>query len=253
MTNANYRHADEVAASLCAAERIVPCILAVVGEVRSVVDVGGGTGAWLSVFRRLGVEEMLLVDSPQAGAGLLIDKACFEPVDLSVKMPEVRRFDLAVCVEVAEHLPPRMARPLVEWLTAAADRVVFSAATPGQGGKGHINLQPPAYWRELFERQGFVRRDVLRAKFLHDRDVPAWYRQNLFLFVKAGFELAADDPDFLPPGFELVQTEIAYGSRGVRSLLKQLGPALVAAIERKFDRLRAKDRQTQPPTESQGQ
>jgi len=252
MTNANYRHADEVADSLRAAERIVPVILAIVGEVRSVVDVGGGTGAWLSVFRRLGVEKTHLVDSAEAAADLLIDKACFEPVDLSTGMPEPRRFDLAVCVEVAEHLPPRMARPLVDWLTAAADRVVFSAATPGQGGKGHINLQPPAFWRELFERQGFVRRDVLRAKILHDRDVPAWYRQNLFLFVKAGCELAAEDSDFLPPGFELVQTEIAYGSRGVRSLLKQLGPALVAAIERKFDRLGAKKRPDQP-TESQGQ
>lgn len=253
MSNAHYAHADEVAASLRAAERIVPCVLAIVGDVHSVVDVGGGTGAWLSVFRRLGVEEILLLDCPEAGAKLLIDKACFKPVDLSLKMPEPRRFDLAVCVEVAEHLPPRMARPLVDWLTTAADRVVFSAATPGQGGKGHINLQPPAYWAELFERQGFIRRDVLRSKILHERDVPVWYRQNLFLFVKANCELAADEPDFLPPGFELVQTEIAYGSRGVRSLLRQLGPALLAAIERKFDRLRAKNPSAPTTTESLGE
>ncbi|HUY93620.1 MAG TPA: methyltransferase domain-containing protein [Pirellulales bacterium] len=204
MTESSYPHADEVPDSLRAAERIVPFILAIVGGVRSVVDVGGGTGAWLSVFRRLGVEEMLLLDCPAAATNLLIDKSCFEPVDLGVRMPAPRRFDLAVCVEVAEHLPPCMARPLVEWLTTAADRVVFSAAIPGQGGKGHINLQPPAYWTELFERRGFIRRDVVRSKIVHDRDIPAWYRQNLFLFVEANAQLAADEEDFLPAEFDLV-------------------------------------------------
>lgn len=252
MTDASYSHADEVPDSLLAAERIAPLILASVGPVRSVVDVGGGTGAWLSAFGRLGVEELLLLDRPEAAAQLLVDKACFEPVDLSARMPAVRRFDLAVCVEVAEHLPPRMARPLVEWLTAAADRVAFSAAPPGQGGKGHIHLEPPAYWRELFERRGFVRRDVLRAKIIHDREIPAWYRQNLFLFVAAGVALASEEQDFLPAEFDLVQSEIVYGPRGVRSLLGQLGPALAAAIERKLDRIRAKFGPARPRPEDHG-
>jgi hypothetical protein len=53
-------------------------------------------------------------------------------------------------LECAEHLPAHRAAPLVEWLTKSAPIVVFSAAIPGQGGKGHINEQPPDYWNDLF-------------------------------------------------------------------------------------------------------
>jgi hypothetical protein len=234
MTEDNYRHADEVPASIRTAERIVPMILAVTGDVRSVVDVGGGTGAWLSVFQRSGVEKMLLMDCPEVAPNLLIDESCFEPVDLSLELPKPQHFDLAVCVEVAEHLPSQMARPLVEWVTTAADVVVFSAAVPGQGGKGHINLQPPEYWMDLFHQRGFIRRDVLRSKIIHDEAIPWWYRQNLFLYVKPAFKLSADEVDFLPMEFQLIHSEIAYGDRSFRSLLRQLGPAFVSAVKRRL-------------------
>ncbi|MGE3804952.1 MAG: methyltransferase domain-containing protein [Gemmataceae bacterium] len=235
MTVNKYRHADQVADSVHAAERIVPLILALTGQIRSVVDVGGGTGAWLSVFRRSGAEELLLLDCPDVATELLIDPSSFEPVDLSRELPAPRRFDLAVCVEVAEHLPGRMARPLVEWLTTAADVVAFSAAIPGQGGLGHVHLQPPGYWMELFQQRGFVRRDLLRAKIIHDETIPWWYRQNLFLYVKPDVKLSVEEPDFLPPEFQLIHADIFY-DRSFMSLVRQLGPAFVAAVKRRLGR-----------------
>ena len=63
MATVSYRHADEVAHSNQAARMIIPEILRVVGEVHSVVDVGGGVGGWLRVFQEHGVPEILLVDS----------------------------------------------------------------------------------------------------------------------------------------------------------------------------------------------
>lgn len=234
-----YRHSDEVSASIRAAERIVPIILEVVGPVASVVDLGGGTGAWLRVFQESGVETILLIDSPTVESELLVGKESLQPADLDIEFPPVARFDLAVCVECAEHLRPDRAEKVIEWLTDAAERVVFSAAIPGQGGKGHINERPPEYWRDLFRERGFVRRDVLRPRILHDRDIPFWYRQNLYLFTRASVALAVEADDFIADDFELVYKNIIDAHRGpssFRHVLGQLGPTLNSAIRRRVGR-----------------
>ena len=49
--------------SLPSARVMVPILLKLV-EVRSVVDIGCGTGAWLSVFQENGVEDIWGVDGP---------------------------------------------------------------------------------------------------------------------------------------------------------------------------------------------
>jgi hypothetical protein len=66
------------------------------------------------------------------------------------------RFDVCLCIEVAEHLRPRNARRLVEGLARVSDVVVFTAAHPGQPGIAHLNAQPKSYWRSLFELEGFT-------------------------------------------------------------------------------------------------
>ena len=232
----DYAYADEVAASITSAERIIPVILRATGPVNSVTDLGGGTGAWLQVFQEHGVDRVRLIDTPDARSGLLVDAADFDAADLNVDFPRVSRCDLAVCVECAEHLQPHRSAPLVEWLTATADRVVFSGAVPGQAGKNHINLRPPTFWSDLFHAQGFVRRDVLRSHIIHEAEIPWWYRQNLFLYVKVGVSLATDEEDFLSADFELVNIGIMYDLRNIRFLerLRALGPAFMASIRRKL-------------------
>lgn len=64
-------------------------------------------------------------------------------------------YRLAVSLDVAEHLPPQLGERLVETGTKAAPRVLFSAAPPGQGGQGHVNEHPKAYWLERFARHGY--------------------------------------------------------------------------------------------------
>lgn len=232
-----YAHEDEVAGSVRAAERIVPFLLQTIGRVRSVVDLGGGTGAWLRAFQSNGVSDVLLIDVPEVEPGLLIDRKRFQPANLDAAFPETARFDLAVCVECAEHLSPDRGPPLVEWLTGVADCVVFSAAIPGQGGKGHRNLRVPSYWSELFRQRGFVRRDVLRRSLVGDMSVPWWYRQNLVLYTKLHVAINSIETDYVPEEFLLAHETVAISfaqNHGFKDLLRLLRPALVSAIRRRL-------------------
>jgi hypothetical protein len=95
-----------------------------------------------------------------------------------------RRFDLVVCLEVAEHLPAEHAERFAASLTELGDTILFSAAVPGQGGRNHINERWPSWWARLFARAGFEMIDVLRARFWHDERVSVWYRQNMFLYTR---------------------------------------------------------------------
>jgi len=96
-----------------------------------------------------------------------------------------RTFDLALCLECAEHLSESVAPTLVAALANVATHVVFSAAVPGQTGVGHINEQYPDYWRDLFAIQGFQMFDFFRPLIWNDERVEFWYRQNMYLFSKA--------------------------------------------------------------------
>lgn len=81
------------------------------------------------------------------------------------------RFELAMSLEVGEHLSPNRADGFVDDLVGLADAVLWSAATPGQGGYGHINEQPHAYWAERFEDRGYACSNVLRRLFAGDGGV----------------------------------------------------------------------------------
>jgi SAM-dependent methyltransferase len=172
--------------ALQSAKVIVPMVLDLVNA-SSVLDVGCGRGAWLTVFKDHGVERIIGIDGSYVDQSkLLIESRSFFPTDLSrpFKVPGV--FDLAICLEVAEHLPASIATKLVHQLTEAAPVILFSAAIPGQGGTNHINEQWPWYWEKLFEERGYYKLDPIRTSIWQDQRVASWYRQNLFLYASSG-------------------------------------------------------------------
>jgi len=165
------------------AREAVPVILEHV-RAASVVDVGCGMGIWLAEFKTRGVTDYLGIDGDYVRRDrLAIDPSRFHSRDLSQPFDVGRRFDLAVSLEVAEHLPEKSADSFVASLTALAPVVLFSAAIPFQGGTGHVNEQWPEYWHEKFAHRGYVIVDCLRALLWKSPTIMPWYPQNMFFFV----------------------------------------------------------------------
>jgi SAM-dependent methyltransferase len=164
-------------------ELVVPHILDLY-RAQSVIDVGCGVGSWAAAFKKNGVPEILGIDGDYVNRSLLqIDAALFRPVDLEQPLRIERKFDLAICVEVAEHLRPERADSFVADLTGLAPVIAFSAAVPGQGGTNHINEQWPDYWVERFARHGYRAFDCVRPRIWNEAGVSLWYRQNLIIYA----------------------------------------------------------------------
>ena len=157
----------------------------------SVVDVGCGRGTWLKAFREAGAKRLVGLDGNWNSQDNIVDDAVsFTAVDLNRPLPAPAggRFDLAMSLEVAEHLEPGNAAGFVESLTGLSDTVMFGAAFPGQGGTNHINERVPSYWAGLFLARGYVPFDAFRPLVWGDPRVCFWYRQNTFLYVREGSE-----------------------------------------------------------------
>src|ERR1700687_2636083 len=153
-------------------------------NVNSILDVGCGRGAWLREWQAAGVKTAHGVDGPYVRQqSLLIPVQDFSAVDLSERFYLKRRYDLVSSLEVAEHLPNSCSETFVSSLVAHADLVLFSAATPGQGGENHINERPLSFWQDLFRGEGYEAYDVVRPAFRADKNVEPWYRFNTILYA----------------------------------------------------------------------
>jgi len=152
---------------------------------RSVVEFGCGLATWLRVAREVGATEIHGYDTsdlPLSARGLT--SAEFSSADLGKFIKLERKFDLAVCLELAQQLPARAGSTLVKTLCAASDWVLFSAAMPCQGGTGNQNENWMEYWARHFSENGFKCYDILREKFWYDAQIPFYLRQNACLYVR---------------------------------------------------------------------
>ncbi|MEG5196903.1 MULTISPECIES: glycosyltransferase [unclassified Microcoleus] len=169
------------------ATEIIPLLLDLLQPIlpKNVVDVGCGTGGWLAAFQKLGITECLGIDGDYVDRTLLqIPLNQFQAADLKQPLQINRKFDLAVSLEVAEHLPATCAETFVKSLIQLAPIILFSAAIPLQGGVEHLNEQWPQYWVNYFNKNGFIVIDGLRKKVWNNDLVEPWYAQNILIFVK---------------------------------------------------------------------
>jgi SAM-dependent methyltransferase len=181
---------DPAKHNFSAARQILPYIFNI-KKIDSVLDIGCGTGTWLSVARELGVKEITGVDGVNLSQEeLKIPFNDFINIDLSLPINLNKKFDLLICLEVAEHLSENSAGILIDTLTNHSDFILFSAAIPGQDGQNHLNEQWPGYWQKLFEAKKYYPCVDIREKFWNNEQVEWWYRQNILLYApKKAFQL----------------------------------------------------------------
>lgn len=186
MSTTKFFHSEEIY-NLASPREIVPVLMEIFNP-RSVVDFGCGLGTFLYCFKEQGVSRVTGMDGDWVDRSLLrkyLDDNEFIATNLqNGNLAPQEKYDLAMSLEVAEHLSPDSADRFVANITSLSDNIVFSAAIPGQGGQDHINEQWPSYWIKKFEQHGYTCSDILRPRFWNNPNILWWYKQNMLVFSK---------------------------------------------------------------------
>jgi len=197
----------------------------------SMVDFGCGVGSWLFSAEKLGVHSLMGLDGSWVKPeSLLSDSIDFKPTNFECAVDLNNSFDLAVSLEVAEHIEEAYANKFVESICNSSSVVVFGAAIPGQGGIDHVNEQFQTYWVEKFKDRGYSCFDIFRTKYWDDKRIEFWYRQNTFLFVHESKIKSINEeilskpvimPDLIHPDKYLA---LVASHNKIRSIVKPLLP-----------------------------
>ena len=173
---------------------------------QSLCDIGSGRGAWLVEWERAGLANYLGVDGDYVSLdNLMIPRDHFVTRDLTKPFDLGRTFDLVTSLEVGEHIAPEATETYVDNLCRHSDAILFSAATPGQGGTSHVNEQRPDFWRQRFAARGYRAFDMIRPRLSAQKAVEPWYRYNTLFYARGkalerlakevfATEIRAEDP-----------------------------------------------------------
>lgn len=174
------------------AEVVVPVVFDIVKPER-VIDVGCGEGHWAQQFKDRGCE-VLGIDGSYVTSSPLGSDFQAGDIDVIGSLSSLPKFDLLVCLEVAEHLPARRAESFISELCSITPTILWSAAIPRQSGQDHIHCQWPSYWQGLFSKHGFSMSGSIRDQFWDDERIEPWFRQNLMIVTNESEKY----PDYFP-------------------------------------------------------
>jgi hypothetical protein len=158
---------------------------------KSVVDWGCGCGYVLEKLKMQGITHLGGVEGSEE-VRPFIPESLVDHIDImDVLLIELFDYDLAITMEVAEHIPEKDAGRFVNTVCGSANKWVWwTAAVPGQDGTGHINCQPLSYWEEVFGEVGLFEPDwektyKLKQAMLQNHQLALgfpWLRDNFCLF-----------------------------------------------------------------------
>jgi len=146
------------------------------------LDIGCGPGTYVNCFQDLGVNAIGYdSDTRVNGSPNLICQSLFDVKDTG---------DVVLCMEVAEHIDSSSNQQIVEAMTSFLEPggiLIWTAASPGQGGVGHINCQTKNYWDNLFSSTGLTREFNIEntlLEYIKNGYHMGWFTQNLLIYKK---------------------------------------------------------------------
>lgn len=147
---------------------------------KRVLDVGCGVGKSLDYFFEKGIE-VFGVEGSRVAIASAKNKQFIIRHNLNKELRLNRKFDLIWSFEFVEHIHPKFVDNLMRTFSNHSDKVIISAARPGQGGEGHFNEKPPEFWITIFEKYGY--------KFINDetdwlRDTDEFFSKNMLVFKR---------------------------------------------------------------------
>jgi len=167
---------------------------------KSVVDWGCGCGFLLERLHGYGVADILGLEGsaevqPVWVAEIPVQvRDNFVLRDISTDLDfRIGTYELAVCMEVAEHIDADKAEGLIKRIAASSSKYLYwTAAQPGQGGTGHINCRSLCYWVEQFAKHTEFTPDweltyKIKLAMLQNHAIALaypWYRDNLLVLSR---------------------------------------------------------------------
>ncbi len=149
------------------------------------IDLGCGMGMYLLALRNRGVKVIGFDASLYAAQNVNPEVPIFV-ADLTRPFRSNQQWDVAICFEVAEHLPYSRTSILVETLCSLSNIILFTAAGPNQPGIDHLTLQPKSFWDRLYQQNGFLLEKKLTQQFLdflNSIEAPDWFCNNFSIYV----------------------------------------------------------------------
>ena len=147
------------------AKKIIPIIYDYY-KPKSVVDIGCAHGLYLKEFP-VEVDILGVEGSEACKCKLVIPEEKLIIADLTKTLDFGKKYEIALCFEVAEHIDKDWSDMFIENITSFSDTILFTSAPKGQGGHGHINEQSFSYWDKLFSNRGFKEDKVDTAFFVY--------------------------------------------------------------------------------------
>lgn len=153
-------------------------------------DIGAGPGHWAESVRAEGAQSCDAYDvEPCSGVDYL---------DIT-KNHLNEQYDIAICLEVAEHVDAAHAESVVNNVIDSMrfnGVIVWSAAQPGQGGVGHVNCQTPDYWLSKFYARCFRLNERKTSDLIQHvkagGNYMGWFVYNVMVLER--FDYVCDDP-----------------------------------------------------------
>lgn len=158
----------------------------------SAIDIGCAGGSMISELKTMGYERVIGIDGSHWALECCDDNVIKDLIIADVSMLDSlefkNKFDLSICTEFVEHVDDSFSEIIIKFLTRHTNKIIlFSGATPGQGGNNHVNEQPFEYWIDLFAKYGasFSKGITLylRESIKEYCEICWWIEKNITVFL----------------------------------------------------------------------